>query len=260
LAAVTSGFGEISLGNKNLTRFNTVNDLPFLPIRPSASASTMANNTANNDHSISMSGEPPNESKATPHIGSKAKPNIIVVDGEFPERNGEFDVQYVQGIALQGSKRNGWHIHIGISMEDSKLWSAVIHSGRDPALAHRMILIKGPARAAWLTEYAAFGKKIKCEATTEYHQETVAKIAIDDNRRVKYWLLVFPKGTYFDNVALSGDPFRININIHGIVWTFDASKRAEFCTITTHWGIADKFGGWLLETEKEKEINYNDTF
>jgi hypothetical protein len=109
-------------------------------------------------------------------------------------------------------------------------------------------------------EYAAFGKKIRCEATTEYHQETVAKIALDDTRKVKYWLLVFPKGTYFDNVALSGDPFRININIHGIVRTFDGSKKAELCTVTANWRIVDKFGGQLLEPEKEKEINYNDIF
>jgi hypothetical protein len=109
VAAITSGFGGISLGDKNLTRFNMANDLPFLLIRPSASASTMADNT----HSINMAGEAPDGSKATPHIGSKAKHNIIVVDGEFPERNGELDVQYVQGIALQGSKQNGWHIHIG---------------------------------------------------------------------------------------------------------------------------------------------------
>ncbi len=65
----------------------------------------MAKNTTNNDYSISMLGEAPDGSKATPHIGSKAKPNIILVDAKFPEQNGEFDVQYVQGIALQGSKQ-----------------------------------------------------------------------------------------------------------------------------------------------------------
>jgi hypothetical protein len=64
----------------------------------------MADNTADNNHSINMAGDAPNASKATPHIGSKAKVNIIVVDEEFPERNGIFDVQYVQGLSLQGSK------------------------------------------------------------------------------------------------------------------------------------------------------------
>jgi hypothetical protein len=34
-------------------------------------------------------------------------------------------------------------------------------------------------------------------------------------------------GNYFDNVTLSGDPFKINKNIHGILQTFDGSKKAE---------------------------------
>jgi hypothetical protein len=53
-----------------------------------------------------------------------------------------------------------------ISVQDNKLWSAVVHSDPDLALAHRTIWIKGPSRAGWLKEHAAFGKKIKCDATT----------------------------------------------------------------------------------------------
>jgi hypothetical protein len=254
VAAIASAFEGISLGDKNLTQLNTANDLPFSPIRTSASASTsMADSTVVAGHSVIMAGNVPDGSKATPHLGSKTNPNIILVNKEFPERNGEFDVQYVQGIALQGSKRNGWHIRIRISMQDSKLWSAVVYFGSDPALAYCTILIKGPSRAA-------FGKKIKCAATTEYHQETVTQIALDDDRKVKYWLLVFPEGTYFDNVALSADPFRININVHGIVQTHDGSKRNEFRTVTANWRIVDKFGGRLLEPETEKELDYNDVF
>jgi hypothetical protein len=102
------------------------------------------NNTTDNNHLINMmAGCAPDGSKTKPHIGSKAKPHIILVDGEFPEQKGEFNVQYIQGIALQGSKRNGWHIRLAISMEDSKVWSAVVHSGPDPALAYHTILIKG---------------------------------------------------------------------------------------------------------------------
>jgi hypothetical protein len=261
VAAIASAFEGISLGDKNLTRLNTANDLPFSPIRTSASASTsMADSTVIDDHSIIMAGNVPDGSKATPHLGSKTNPNIILVNKEFPERNGEFDVQYVQGIALEGSKRNGWHIRIRISMQDSKLWKAVVYFGSDPALAYRTILIKGPSREGWLTEHAAFGKKIQCAATTEYHQETVTQIALADDRKVKYWLLVFPEGTYFDNVALSADPFRINMNVHGIVQTHDGSKRNEFRTVTANWRIVDKFGGRLLEPETEKELDYNDVF
>jgi hypothetical protein len=255
VAAIASAFEGISLGDNN-----TANDLPFSPIRTSASASTMADSTVVKDRSIHMAGNVPDGSNATPHLGSKTNPNIIHVNKEFPEQNGEFDVQYVQGIALQGSKRNGWHIRIRISMEDSTLWSAVVYFGLDPALAYRTILIKGPSCAGWLTEHAAFGKKIQCAATTEYHQETVMQISLDDDGKVKYWLLVFPEGTYFDNLTLSTDPLRININAHGIVQTHDGSKKNEFRTVTANWRIVDKFGGRLLEPETEKELNYNDVF
>jgi hypothetical protein len=140
------------------------------------------------------------------------------------------------------------------------MWSAVIHSSQDPALAHRTILIKGPSRAAWLTEHAAFGKKIQCAATTKYHRETVGKILLDEDRRLTHWLLVFPVETYLDNVILSGDPFRItNKKIHGILQKVDGSK-AEYRTITANWRIADKFGGRLLEPEKEQETELNDIF
>jgi hypothetical protein len=73
-------------------------------------------------------------------------------------------------------------------------------------------------------------------------------------------LLIFPEGTYFDDVALSGDPFRINMNILGIVQTFDGSKKAEFRMVTANWRIADKCGSQLLEPEKKKGIKYNDIF
>jgi hypothetical protein len=92
--------------------------------------------------------------------GSKSKPHIIIVDKEFPERNQEFDIQYVEGIPHNEYKRNGWHIRLAISVQDRTMWSAVVHSSPDLALAHRTILIRGPSRVAWLTEHVAFGKKI----------------------------------------------------------------------------------------------------
>jgi hypothetical protein len=102
----------------------------------------------------------------------------------------------------------------------------------------------------------AFGKKINCEATTEYHLETVAQISVDDDRKIKHWFLVFPQGTHFDNVALSGDPFTIKKTVHGVLQTFDGSNTA-YRTVTANWRIADKFGGRLLEPEKEEVINHD---
>jgi hypothetical protein len=119
-------------------------------------------------------------------MGQRDKPHIMALDVAFLERKKEFYLQYVQGIALPGPKRNRWQICIVISMQDSNLQSAVIHYSRDPASAYCMILIKGTSRGGWLTEHAAFGKKIKVEATTEHYRETVAKIHLDDKGKVKY--------------------------------------------------------------------------
>jgi hypothetical protein len=122
------------------------------------------------------------------------------------------------------------------------MWSAVIHSSPDLALVYCTILIRGPSHAAWLMEHTAFGNKIQCTATMEYHKETVGKIDLDEDWKLKHWLLVFLEGAYLDNVILSGDPFRIKEKIHGIVQMLDGCN-VEYCMITANWHIVDMFGG-----------------
>jgi hypothetical protein len=114
VAAIASAFEGISLGDKNLTPLNTANDLPFSSIRTSASASTsMAASTVVNNHSIIMAGNVPDGSKATPHLGSKTNPNIILVNKEFPERNGEFDVHCPPRVQAEWMAHPYPYLHAG---------------------------------------------------------------------------------------------------------------------------------------------------
>jgi hypothetical protein len=170
-------------------------------------------------------------------------PRVILVDSTHPERNADFDIQYVRGIEHEGYKRNGFHIRITIAPLDRDIWSATMYTD-NPTLANRAILVKGPSRSSWYKEFESFSKKIQCDATAEYHEETVGKIDRDEDRQFAYWLLVFPEGTFLDNVILSGDQINVKKKVIGVVNVIDG---IEYRCITSNWRVSDKFGGRLIQ-------------
>jgi hypothetical protein len=176
VAFVTSGFEDTSIANHP----------PFSPVRPTNIMDKK--NTADTN----MAGGAPPEGD-----GSKSNPYVLVVNKKQAESHRELNVQHVEGIISQDvHKRNGWHICTRIDIEDRKKWSAVVQ-------AEHTILIKGPLCEA--ADHEAFAKKIDCTATTEHHKETAAQIYVNEDRQFAHWLLVFPQGTCFDNMILSGD-------------------------------------------------------
>jgi hypothetical protein len=204
-------------------------DLPIL-FSPIISTIIMNNDTATNNTS-----------------GTSSDPHIINVNAHS-EKNREFGVQEVEGIFHNGYKRRGWHIRCNISIQDQTKWTAKVqHIVDDPDLAKRSIRIRGPSMHAWEEKADEMGAKIKCEATTEFHKQTVGEIAADDERQFTHWLVVFPIGTILENSVLSKDPFQIDMKIHGITEIY---KAAEFRTVTANWRIVDKLGGRRLEPQK----------
>jgi hypothetical protein len=92
------------------------------------------------------------------------------------------------------------------------------------------------------TEWAG---KMNCTATTSYSKHTTNAINADEERRYKYWLLIFPEKAHFENFILSGDPFKITKQMEGIM---EVVKGKEYRYITMNWKIADKLGSLDIAT------------
>jgi hypothetical protein len=165
------------------------------PIPPAPSAASL------------LSGEVPDDPLHTIFYfahqdGSKIRPNLTMVDTDYPERNGPmFDIEKLQEVEHKNYFHTAYHIRMSIPLPDYLWWEAFIPDPREfPSLLKlygRIIMLRGPSRAFWLRDAARYHKdteKIDCPKTKQRHEKIDTAIENDPSRKYSYHLLVFPQG------------------------------------------------------------------
>jgi hypothetical protein len=148
--------------------------------------------------------------------GSKRSPWIIMVNDEFPERNREFDIQWVQKMKRDGWDRWGFNIRKAVCILDYQKWTARIpkfggvSTDQYPvyplSYLNRLIVVNGPSQDSWVKNVNRFHQgtgKFTCSATKDAHTATQTAIKNNPERQESFWLLVFPQGIQLNNQILS---------------------------------------------------------
>jgi hypothetical protein len=187
---------------------------------------------------------------ALSYEGSKTNPYVINVDVKHPERNREFDIDFVEHMKHGDYIRKGYHIRVNAGVMDVDLWEARMYEDEGYDI-NRTILVKGPSRPFWMNKIEAYHRKAECESTKDAHNATFNDIANNDDRQVAYWLLVFPMTVTLDNVIFSGDPVNIESSSIGLKEDIDG---VTFGTSIVFWKIAQRFGGRRLEGKKKTTV------
>jgi hypothetical protein len=194
--------------------------------------------------------------------GTKNRPYITLVDWSHPEKNGHVDITCFEELEHNDRDRNGFHIRRSIDPQDMDAWNAFIPNDIDfPRLAPltgRVLFIKGPSRSYGIRDFKRYhnGRKpIACKVTAKFHEKSDTAIASDSNRKISYFLLVFPPGTVLDNYCFSGDHFVVqkhkNPYKQAATDTANAFKK-DVLGMTLWWRIAVA-GGTLIRQAKVVE-------
>ena len=188
--------------------------------------------------------------------GTVENPWIIHVDTHHPERNREFDINYVRGKVHAMHKLNVYHIRIRIAIQDRHLWSAYIPhelpDEMDSALGH-CLMIKGPLRPHCFRDAEAYHCKDVCKATFETHTASQLEIkrSIGQRCAIVYWLLVFPDGVEIDNTIISGDRKAVIGTIRGMKELVETKKGPkEVLEQAICWEVAEKGGQRIQKVTK----------
>jgi hypothetical protein len=250
--SLASAFSNISLGTTSIpplppakqpSLFSTP---PRTPARPRA---MMSPDTAASAASWNSAGD--STVAGSSHEGSKINPYVINVDVEHPERNREFDIEFVQQIKHNNYIRSGYHIRVNVGVKDLDLWQAkMVQQGE--GFENRAILVKGPSRPFWMNCTLEYHRKLTCDSTKDAHLASVDEIKQDAERQFSYWMLVFPKSVTLDNAVFSGDPVNIEAERVGLKLDQDG---VDFNTCIVFWKVADnKFRGRRVEEKKKNSV------
>jgi hypothetical protein len=183
------------------------------------------------------------------HEGSKSNPYVINVDVQHPERNREFDIDFVETMKHGDYIRKGFHIRVNAGVLDVDLWEARMYQGE--GYKNRAILVKGPSRTSWMDNLESYHRKGKCELTRVAHIATHNDISNNKDRQVAYWLLVFPAYMTLNNEIFSGDPDNIESGSIGLKEKIDG---VTFGTSIVFWKIAQRFGGRRVDCKKKTKV------
>jgi hypothetical protein len=186
--------------------------------------------------------------------GTKDNPWIVNVDGLHPERNREFDIDWVTKKKHRKWYRDIFHIRMSCSPFDHKKFKAMIPTGYPPEYKKRLVLVQGVSQCAWIKDtkkYHAGKAGITCEATKASHSNTQIHIANDPNRELCWWLLVFSPHICLDNQILSPDEFKIPTQYNSITSLANENQfNKDLRGMTIFWEIAVE-GGKQIEQDDE---------
>jgi hypothetical protein len=188
--------------------------------------------------------------------GTQKNPWIIMVDIEYPERNREFDIQFVENMKRGKYERNGFHIRVTVAALDFKKYSATLppQSQYPAEYKKRIIIVKGPSHNAWYKNYKLYhaaGNKVNCTSTAKSHKQTTLKIGKDLERQEVYWLLVFPSCIQLANQVFSDDEFVVPIGKNALInLAAENISKQDLRQLTLFWKIAVE-GGEQVDTDDE---------
>lgn len=212
-----------------------------------------------------------NESKMVGELmatsnGTKDKPWIVIVNLGHPERNREFDIEFVQGMKAGTHQYNGYHIRMAVDPNDVMRYKAHLPIGSDinrglRDILKRSVIVKGPSNPSWLRNSELYHKKSACDITKRAHKGTELEISRDPKRKDQYWLLIFPRSTVLDNQVFSGHPTDLKRNV--VPMEIKGSSNEFGKTIyglAIYWVIAEKYGGRQIESDTDDEVDLTRLF
>ena len=189
--------------------------------------------------------------------GTNKNPWIVQVNILNPERNRDFDIQFVEGIDQDDLySRCGFHIRRTVAAPDYMLWEASIPQDYEEQFAKRIVLVKGPARDFWQKNSKKYhmAGKVKCDATKKAHSASEIAIEKSDDRHWAYYLVCFPPEIILDNQIFSKDEELIPVGMNPMKCEaanndFEKDIRA----MVLYWRVAVKEGTKIGIEEMKEE-------
>jgi hypothetical protein len=193
--------------------------------------------------------------------GSRNHPYTVAINTLHAERNGDFDVEFVNGMDQEGLySRNGFHIRRTVAVPDHNYWEATIPQGFPSRLSKRLILVRGPSQDYFQRSAYQYHETMKesCNATKICHSATQLAIEEDNERQWKYYLLVFPNDTILDNQVFSKDEHVVPLGKNPITLKSAAANndfKKDLRAMVLYWRIAVKGGTKHGKQEQKEEIS-----
>ena len=148
--------------------------------------------------------------------GTKENPFVIYVDLDHPERNREFEVFYVTDMVYNEHTWNSVYIHRSIlpGSSDYTTWEAQIPKPEEYThIPGPKVLIKGVSRDFWLRNVRRYHSHPRmgprCKAFIQEHNKTYFAVKGSKERKMAYWILVFPSKIVLDNSVLAGEEYEV---------------------------------------------------
>lgn len=202
--------------------------------------------------------------------GSEQCPWTFLVNLDYPEAHGFFEVLFVTGRRHRKWKRDLFHIRVPTSAFDWRLCKAFIpHDGikfsYPSSYQKRLVIIRLPSnpfvfrKSKHFHAGKAFGGNLNslCPQLKDRQKTTQINIEKDDERRWQWYLFVFPEDIKLDNMILNDEEATIKTDPNGITipkMDPDNSFNMDVKEMTVFWEIAVE-GGEQIEEEDEGPKN-----
>ena len=182
--------------------------------------------------------------------GTKKSPYLTYVDLEYPERNREFDIEFVSGMKYKQHHYNGYEIRFVPDAPDADAYEMSIPSSLPKHVKKykgRALAVRGPSRRHFITDTQRFRNKRvskqRCVCDATFEQQSGTELAINDNeeQKLSHWMLLFPEGVAFDNRVFSDDESNVLCKSVGLdSKAANNSLGMDLQAIVVFWRVAQK--------------------
>jgi hypothetical protein len=242
LTPLAKAVQDLSLSSRG--RFSSCRSPPTSTSRRTLHFETMASS----EEPSFGSNEPSSSGAKVYPQGSRGNPYVIKVDIHYPESNREFEVTFVPRIIHAGWSREGFCIRKELGISEESYWSASMYREPPYHFTNRAILIQGLKRSLAYEDFDQFNRRDNhCVSLKEMMINTSEALTGNDERKLAFYLLVFPEDIELDNVVLSGDAKEIEKNKVGNKYTFEEIDTA---VMFVYWMIATRNSGHRIKQNK----------
>ena len=176
-----------------------------------------------------------------------------MVNIDFPERNREFEIQFVNNMKKGKFERHGFHIRMPVAALDYNKFSVTVPEFGAYSLEfkRRLLAVKGPSQNAWYKDYKLYHQTNACASTLKAHKKTTINIGKDFERQLTHWLLVFPPPISLSNQVFSDDEGTVPVSKNSLViLAADNISKKDLRQVVLFWKIAVN-GGEQVDTDDE---------
>ena len=146
-----------------------------------------------------------------------------------------------------GWSRKGIVVRKEIDIPDVTEWQASMYRSAPYDKKDQAVLIQGLKRSSNYENWEAFNRRVgHCASLKEMMRNTSVALVSDQDRKIGYYLLVFPEGIELDNVIISGDRNEIEKKSIGCK-SADIAEGISTATMFVYWHIAISGAGHRID-------------